>query len=64
MRHARQEDGTSNWMMYDILRAGWRGDKFKKEFPDEKGYRHTLKEEADVLNLVANMVGSNRKPTR
>jgi len=56
-----KKDGTSNWMMYDILRAGWRGDKFKKEFPDEKEYRHTLKEEADVLNLVANMVGEQQK---
>lgn len=40
------------WMTYGIGRAGWRGDKFKKEFPSETEYRHTLKEESDSLALM------------
>jgi tetratricopeptide (TPR) repeat protein len=56
-----KKDGTSNWMMYEMSRATWRGDRFKKEFPDEKEYRHTLKEETEALDLVANMVEEEQK---
>ncbi len=40
------------WMTYGIGRASWHGDKFKKEFPNETEYRHTLKEESDSLQLM------------
>lgn len=51
-----KKDGTFAWLMYDMLRAQWQGEKFKTEFPAEKEYRHTLKEEADALSLVATVV--------
>lgn len=50
------KDGSSAWMLYDILKTTWRGDKFKKEFPNEKEYRHSLREEAEGLNMVADSV--------
>ena len=37
---------------YSLARANYRGDEFKKDFPDEKEYRHTLKEEDDALSKV------------
>jgi len=40
------------WMTYGMGRASWHGDRFKKEFPNEPKYRHTLKEEADSLGLM------------
>ena len=40
------------WMSYGMNRALWRGDKFKKEFPNELKYRRTMKEEADSLRLM------------
>ena len=40
------------WMTYSMGRASWRGDKFKKEFPNEPQYRRTMKEEADSLGLM------------
>jgi TolA-binding protein len=40
------------WTSYSLARASWRGDKFKKEFPNEPKYRRTLKEEADSLSLM------------
>jgi tetratricopeptide (TPR) repeat protein len=49
----KQHPGASAWMMYSIIRASYHGDLFKKDFPDEKEYRHTLKEEDAALSLVA-----------
>ena len=48
--------GASAWMMYSIVRAGYHGDLYKKEFPGEKDYRHTLKEEDSALSLVATTI--------
>jgi tetratricopeptide (TPR) repeat protein len=48
--------GGSAWLMYSIVRAGYRGDQFKKDFPNEKEYRHSLKEEDSALSLVASSV--------
>jgi hypothetical protein len=39
-------------MTYGMGRASWHGDRFKKEFPNEPKYRHTLKEESDSLGLM------------
>ena len=44
------------WMVYGMSRAGWRGDRFKKEFPNEPQYRHTMKEEADSLDLMVKVL--------
>lgn len=40
-------------MAYSLDRALWRGDRFQKEFPDEKEYRHSLKEEAEAFSKAA-----------
>jgi tetratricopeptide (TPR) repeat protein len=46
-------DGSSNWLIYDITRIAWSKGEFFKNYPDEKVYRHSLKEEATALRLVA-----------
>jgi tetratricopeptide (TPR) repeat protein len=51
-----KKDGTSAWFAYTLFRAPWHGDKFQKEFPNEKGYRHTLREEAEALQGVVDQV--------
>jgi len=56
----KKHPGGSAWLMYSIVRAGYRGDEFKKDFPDEKEYRHTLKEEDSALDLVATSVAAKR----
>ena len=43
------------WMAYSMERALWRGEKFAKEYPQEKTYRHTLKEEAAALSVVVSV---------
>ena len=36
------------WMMYGIVRASWQTE-FAKQYPNEKAYRHSLKEETAAL---------------
>lgn len=36
------------WLAYGIIRAGWQS-QFAKHYPNEKTYRHSLKEEAAAL---------------
>jgi tetratricopeptide (TPR) repeat protein len=48
----KQHPGASAWLMYSLQRASYRGDRFKKEFPGEKVYRHTLREEDSALSAV------------
>jgi tetratricopeptide (TPR) repeat protein len=49
----KSDDGGAAWVMYGLTRASWATDKFAKEFPQEKAYRHTLREEAEALHSVA-----------
>jgi len=49
-------DGGAAWMWYGLTRAAWAAngyERFKKEYPAEKEYRHSLREEADALRAVA-----------
>lgn len=55
------KDGRQHWMMYEIVRAGWTGEKFKKQFPNEKEYRHSLAEETEALGMVADLVAADVK---
>lgn len=40
------------WMSYGMSRALWMSEKFAKQYPTEKSYRHSLKEEADSLHML------------
>jgi len=47
------------WSFYDLTRATYKTASFPKEFPDEKEYRHSLKEEATALRIVAEMASKD-----
>ncbi len=53
--------GTSAWMMYGIHRANWKISKFAKAYPDEKVYRHSLREEFAALAGVVEAVKQRQK---
>ena len=40
------------WMLYGLIRGGWASANFSKQYPNEKKYRHSLKEEADALRAA------------
>jgi tetratricopeptide (TPR) repeat protein len=48
----KNDPNSLAWTTYALGRAAWHGEKFHKEFPSEPAYRHTMKEEADSLQLM------------
>jgi tetratricopeptide (TPR) repeat protein len=46
-------DGSGAWEHYGFVRAKWIVEDFAKAFPDEKAYRHTLREETEALRKAA-----------
>lgn len=46
-------DGSNNWMLYDLTRVAWTKGDFASAYPQEKTYRHSLREEAAALKMVA-----------
>ncbi len=40
------------WLLYSLVRGGWGKANFTKLYPNEKKYRHTLKEETDALRAA------------
>lgn len=60
----KKDDGRSAWMAYSITRASWsvnNYERFRKAYPAEKEYRHSLKEEADALRMVVGAVKNQMK---
>lgn len=56
-----KKDGTDAWFAYTLFRAVWHGEKFKKEFPNENEYRHSLPEEVDGFQGVVDQVKEKQK---
>ncbi|HLL74758.1 MAG TPA: tetratricopeptide repeat protein [Pyrinomonadaceae bacterium] len=56
-----KEDGTAAWVTYGLTRSLWHTQKFAKEFPAEKAYRHTLREEAEALRSVVTSAKEQQK---
>jgi tetratricopeptide (TPR) repeat protein len=59
------EDVTAVWLIYGVSKVNWRNEEFKKHFPEEKQYRHSLPEEAEALSTAATVLtesnDSNKK---
>jgi len=59
--HLGKNDGGEAWLIYSMERALWQKEKFSKECPDEKAYRHSLKEEVSALSMALSVFEENRK---
>jgi tetratricopeptide (TPR) repeat protein len=57
----QSQDAMSVWLIYSMSRAKWRGDEFKKRFPNEKEYRHSLAEESEALSVAASVLTGDSK---
>jgi len=51
------------WMMYGLVRASWQTE-FAKQYPNEKTYRHSLKEEAAALRGALEAVKNQKLDPR
>ena len=56
MTDEKKHPGAASWMIYSLVRAKYHGDDFKKKFPYEKEYRHTLMEEDEALSGVVTVM--------
>ena len=60
----KSDDGRTAWMLYGLGRASWTTndyEKFRKAYPAEKTYRHSLREEAEALRGVVEAVRNQQK---
>ena len=47
------------WIIYSGVREKWSKEEFKRRFPQETPYRHSLAEESDALSQAAKMLPQN-----
>lgn len=57
----QSQDGTAHWKLYVDTRSAWKATEFKKQFPKETVYRHSLAEETAALKKVADAVRKDAK---
>jgi tetratricopeptide (TPR) repeat protein len=55
------KDGSNEWLMYNFTRIAWQKGDFAKNYPAEPAYRHSLKEEAAALRMVAEACAKDLK---
>ena len=61
----KKNPGGFAWMMYSVMRGSYQTELFKKNFPDEKEYRHSLQEEDAALSMVASTIKEKKiKPEK
>jgi tetratricopeptide (TPR) repeat protein len=63
MTDDKKNPGGSAWMTYSLMRTSYQMKSFKEEFPNEKVYRHTLKEESTALHAVVENIASQKIPS-
>lgn len=59
-----KDASAAAWLMYGFVRATWASDNFAREFPDEKTYRHSLREEAAALRAVVKALPKNENEVK
>lgn len=52
------------WLLYSLVRGGWGNANFAKQYPNEKKYRHSLKEEADALRAAIKSYEEQQKKAK
>jgi tetratricopeptide (TPR) repeat protein len=57
----QSSDAMAVWLVYSGVKAGWHKDEFKKHYPSESQYRHSLAEEAEALTAAAGVLVGNQK---
>lgn len=51
---------SAAWMMYSLVRANWTTTEFAKQYPNEKTYRHSLKEEATAMRAALKVLAEQK----
>lgn len=51
---------SAAWVTYGLVRANWASTEFLKQYPDEKTYRHSLKEEAAAMRAALKVLDEQK----
>ena len=54
---------SAAWLMYSLARVNFASSEFAKEFPDEKTYRHSLKEETTAIRAALKALAEKKSAT-
>ena len=58
------KDGSAAaWMVYSFTRASWVNTEFAKQYPDEKAYRHSVKEETTAIRAALKALNEKKSNT-
>jgi tetratricopeptide (TPR) repeat protein len=52
MKKDDKSGSAAAWLTYTLVRANWAATEFLKQYPNEKTYRHSLKEEAAAMRAA------------
>jgi len=58
----KDDKSGAAWMTYSIVRASWIQGEFAKQYPNEKTYRHSLKEEVTALRAALKVLDLDKHP--
>ena len=53
-------ESDAAWLMYGLTRASWNAEEFAKNYPEEKKYRHSLKEEAAAMRAAVKILDDKK----
>ena len=56
----KKDASSAAWMVYGFTRASWAQSEFAKNYPEEKKYRHSLKEEAAALRAAIRVLDEKK----
>ena len=55
-----QNPSDAAWVTYSLVRANWPASEFAKNYPEEKKYRHSLKEEAAAFRSAIKVLDETK----
>ena len=55
---------SAAWVTYGLVRANWASTEFLKQYPEEKTYRHSLKEEAAAMRAALKVLDEQKGKTK
>jgi hypothetical protein len=54
------DPSSAAWLIYSLTRASWSTTEFAKQYPNEKDYRHSLKEEAASIRAALKLLDEKK----
>ena len=60
MKKDDKSGSSAAWLMYSLARASWFSTDFAKAYPNEKTYRHSLKEEAAAMRAALRVLDEQK----